>query len=151
MKYLFYTFIAGSVFLSCNSNETTEKNAGQTITEVDNPTMECFVGNSGKDTIIVNLTTDADKVTGTLSYKFFEKDSNHGTIDGSLHGDTILATYSFAAEGTSSEREVAFLKKDNSLAEGYGDMEEKDGKMKFKSPANLSFGRGFMLVKVQCQ
>ena len=151
MKYLFYTFIAGSIIIACNNNKSEEKSAGQTITEVDNPTMECFVGNSGKDSIIVNMATDADKVTGTLSYKFFEKDSNHGTFDGSLHGDTILAIYSFASEGIPSEREVAFLRKENGLVEGYGDVEEKEGKMKFKSPANLSFGKGFILEKVQCQ
>ena len=151
MKYLFYTFIAGTLILACNNNRSEEKSAGDTITEVDNPTMECFVGNSGRDSISMNMATDADRVTGSLNYNFFEKDNSHGTIDGLLHGDTILATYSFAAEGTSSEREVAFLKTENGLVEGYGDMEEKDGKMKFKSPASLSFGKGFKLEKVQCE
>jgi hypothetical protein len=150
MKYIFYSLIAGSMMAACNDRPG-EKPAGETIVEVDKPAIECYVGNSGKDSVMISLERNEDGVSGNLSYKFFEKDSNHGSIVGSFHDDTLLANYNFAAEGSNSVRQVAFLKKDNQLLEGYGEMEEKEGILKFKSPASLSFGKGFILVKTDCK
>jgi hypothetical protein len=58
-------------------------------------------------------------------FKFYEKDSNKGVIDGKLNGDTLLADYKFMSEGIQSTRQVIFLIKDSNATEGYGPMEEK--------------------------
>jgi hypothetical protein len=118
---------------------------------LDKPATNCYTGISGKDSVMLSISSNGERITGILSYKFYEKDSNHGSIDGVMKGDTLLADYSFAAEGQSSIRQVAFLKKDNSMVEGYGDVEEKDGKMQFKNPGALEFGKGFKLEKVDCK
>ena len=68
-------------------------------------------------------------VTGTLSYKFYQKDSNKGEFEGTLKGDTLLADYTFMSEGTQSVRQVVFLIKGETAIEGYGDIEEKDSKL----------------------
>lgn len=154
MKYIFYSLFAGAVFIACNNDKTVDSTTSETTSPAEKSAVskqECYTGTSGKDSVMLNLKTESDKIAGTLTYKFFEKDSNHGTIEGKIHGDTLLADYRFNSEGVSSVREVAFLKKGNSLQEGYGEIEEKEGSQKFKSPANLEFGKGFILEEKDCK
>ncbi|MEO5563859.1 MAG: hypothetical protein ABIR18_10500 [Chitinophagaceae bacterium] len=151
MKNIYSFLIAGCIIASCNNSTSTEKQTSESVTPPEEAAMNCYTGVSGKDSVMLNITSNGDKITGTLNYKFSEKDSNHGSIDGIMKGDTLLADYSFASEGQSSIRQVAFLKKDNSMIEGYGDLEEKDGKVQFKNPATLDFGKGFNLQKVDCR
>ncbi len=89
-------------------------------------------------------------VTGNLSYNFYEKDDNTGTLRGEMRGDTLLADYTFQSEGTESVRQVAFLKKGDGFVEGYGDAEDRAGKMVFKNTAALDFGSGTAFTKVPC-
>ena len=92
----------------------------------------------------------ANVVTGKLSYKFYEKDSNKGEIVGKLNGDTLLADYKFMSEGQLSTRQVVFLIKNNVAKEGYGKMEEKNGMIVFKDMRGVSFETGLALNKVEC-
>lgn len=75
----------------------------------------------------MKLTLTGNEVTGDLACKYFQKDQNKGTLRGVMIGDTLFATYTFTSEGIESSREVASLKKDNDLVEGYGDVQEKNG------------------------
>ena len=54
------------------------------------------------------------------------------------------------SEGKLSARQVIFLLKDSTATEGYGDMEEKDGKMVFKNTNDITFGTGLVLKKAEC-
>ena len=90
-------------------------------------------------------------VTGSLSYKFYEKDSNKGEIDGKLNGDTLIADYKFMSEGILSTRQVIFLIKDSTATEGYAAMEEKNGKMVFKNINTVDFTKGIVLRKTTCK
>ena len=76
---------------------------------------------------------------------------NQGIIQGELRGDTLLAEYEFKSEGIVSTREVAFLKKRDGFAEGYGEAEEKEGKMLFKNAAGLTYSDTVILKKVSCK
>jgi len=67
-----------------------------------------------------------------------------------MNGDTLIAEYTFMSEGINSVREVAFLKKDQNYVEGYGEMEEKDGKTIFKNTAGIRFDTKATLVSVAC-
>jgi hypothetical protein len=149
-SFLYYSLICFTYDACTNANRE-EKHTGETIAQIDEPANSCYVGTSGKDSAILNINADGNKIGGTLSYKFYEKDSNQGSVNGTKNGDTLIADYTFTSEGQTSVRQVAFLQKENSLIEGYGDMEEKDGKMQFKSPAKLNFGNGFKLEKVPCK
>lgn len=141
----------------CN-NESAEKQQADQITEAPVPsagsvataTRACYLGNSGRDTITLSFTSTGNKVNGNLHYKFYEKDQSQGPVSGEMKGDTLIADYRFASEGMQSLREVIFLKKDDGFVEGYGDMEEKNGKMIFKNRSGLKFGQGFLLRKVDC-
>ncbi len=69
-------------------------------------------------------------VTGSLVYKLHQKYSNKGEFEGQMKGDTLIADHKFMSEGTQSVRQVIFLVKDSIAREGYGNMEEKNGKIK---------------------
>jgi len=59
--------------------------------------------------------------------------------------------YTFQSEGKTSIREVAFLKKGDQLAEGFGDVEEVKGKTKFKDLSKLKFDGLMTFDNIDCK
>lgn len=113
-------------------------------------TSNCYMYASKKDTIQMYLLRLGDKVSGDLTYKLYEKDLNQGTIEGEVRGDTLLVNYTFNSEGTSSFRQVVFLKQGDDWVEGYGDVEVTDEKVNFKNPKALNFNSTLILKKATC-
>ena len=158
MKYSFlFLSLAAIAGASCNSGQnksnsvtTTEDTSKPVENKIMIPASSCYSLITGKDTVFLKTEIFPNVVTGILSYKFYEKDSNKGGIDGKLSGDTLIADYKFMSEGTQSTRQVIFLLKDSIATEGYGNMEEKNGKMVFKDLNQVSFGKGLVLKKVPC-
>ena len=91
------------------------------------------------------------EVNGKLSYNLVGKDKNEGTLIGNMKGDTLIADYTFNSEGVSSVREVAFLQKDGTFIEGYGDVVTANDKVSFKDKSKLKFDAKNTLVKVDCK
>jgi len=114
------------------------------------PAQTCYMGTIGRDSIFLKTERFPNVVTGTLEYKNYEKDRSSGTIDGKMKGDTLLADYTFTSEGIESVAQVVFLLQGNTAIEGYGDKEEKDGKMVFKSLDKISFDKSVILNKTEC-
>jgi hypothetical protein len=114
------------------------------------PVEHCYAKVDSKDTVQLRLVMNDNQVTGSLLYKLAEKDSNKGQLQGTMHGDVLIANYTFQSEGTESVREVAFRIKDSTATEGYGKVEEKNGRMVFTDPDNLSFGKSMVLKEIPC-
>ncbi|WP_266363657.1 hypothetical protein [Tellurirhabdus rosea] len=110
----------------------------------------CYAYVSDKDTVLLQIDSDSDSLTGRLTYHYYEKDRNTGTFAGQMLGDTLLAFYRFQSEGTSSVRQVAFLRTDSSFVEGYGDVVENGGRMVFSNRRNVQFQPGVRLTKTTC-
>lgn len=110
----------------------------------------CYAYIKGKDTAQLTLITTGIVSTGELNYKWFEKDKNMGSIEGEMHGDTLVANYTFNSEGKQSVRQVVFLKKGSQLLEGFGDVEEKNGKTQFKDLKKLDFSNPIVFETVAC-
>ncbi|ODS73991.1 MAG: hypothetical protein ABS46_19795 [Cytophagaceae bacterium SCN 52-12] len=144
------------VTVACNPSpkQTTDDTgpAGEDTTRmtIQIPKTGCYVNISARDTVRLKVETFPNVVTGTLRYNFYEKDKNTGEIEGRLMGDTLLADYTFMSEGKRSTRQVIFLVRDSIAIEGYGVMEEKEGKMVFKDIREIDFSEGMKLVKVSC-
>ncbi len=111
----------------------------------------CYTYIKGKDTARLSLITTGIVSTGELDYKWFEKDKNMGAIEGEMHGDTLIANYTFSSEGKQSVRQVVFLKKGDQFLEGFGDVEEKNGKTQFKDLKKLDFSQPITFEKVACK
>jgi len=141
--------------LACNNPQqeatpSAADSAGKQENHVMIPAASCYAGQSGRDSFSLKTEIFPNVVTGTLSYNFYEKDKNQGAIEGRLSGDTLIADYTFISEGKNSVREVAFLLGDSTAMEGYGAMEEKDGKLVFKSRDSIRFTEATPLRKVPC-
>ena len=113
------------------------------------PTGECYAWVSGNDSILMQIVIENNSAVGHLHYRFFEKDKSGGNLFGQMRGDTLVGDYKFMAEGTESEREVAFLRKGDQMIEGYGESIEKDGRMVFKNVSTLKF-EGQPMLKTDC-
>lgn len=143
--------LVSAVFFSCKKAEEqiVEKNSKPQVQEI--LTKECYEYVQENDTIQASLLIESNNVRGDLVYKLFEKDKNSGTIVGTIQGDTLIADYTFMSEGTTSIRQVAFLRKNKSLIEGFGESEEKDGKMVFKDKSKLNFSENMILNLIPCK
>lgn len=149
-KVIVLNMVLMSLLVSCK-NEKLEKIAPTPETSVVvQPISECYVGVLKRDTISLTVSLYGKRVAGELTYKFFEKDSNSGIVSGTMNGDTLIGEYTFQSEGRTSIRQVAFLKKGNTFIEGYGDIMDDNGKMRFKNPKQLHFD-GKPLTKMECK
>jgi hypothetical protein len=147
----YLAFAAAS--LSLLSLAACHEQTTQTTQEAAAPTPsgpQCFAYVTAQDTVRLTLQTLQPTVTGQLSYRYFEKDRNLGTIRGTMHGDTLLAEYTFQSEGTQSVREVAFLRRDIGFVEGFGAVTERQGKAVFQQPHALQYDAKYTLLPVAC-
>jgi hypothetical protein len=140
-----------SALAACQSNSTKTPSSNAEATKTEDSLKHCYQYISQKDSAFLSLETKNNQVTGTLSYNLFEKDKNNGAITGIIKGDTIIADYTFQSEGMTSIREVVWLKKNDQLLEATGDIEEVNGKAKFKNLSTLSFGKSMIFKKTDCR
>lgn len=143
------------LFTACQT-KTAEDTADSIATAPDTTlatadTQTCYAYTKDKDTVSLTLKAVGNEVTGQLDYNLYEKDKNSGTITGLIKGDTIIADYTFMSEGINSTRQVAFLKKDGSLIEGYGPSSDQDGKVIFTTTAGIKFDGSTTLTEVPCK
>ncbi len=157
---MFAGLLLSATAVACNNDNKSTQGSDSTKMVSNDSTMASTVVESAdncydyiktRDTASLKLHVQGQEVTGDLSYRLFEKDSNKGTIAGVIKGDTIIAEYTFDAEGMRSVREIVFLKKDGKLYEGYGDTEEKGVKVMFKNRSALKFDSGLVFYKTACK
>jgi hypothetical protein len=154
-----YFFLPLSLFLfSCGANESeapdddlrtdtvSDRSASDEPTEI-HVVQTCYVWSTGKDSITLKIEQTGTVVTGQLNYVWFEKDSNRGTIKGEMRGDTLVADYTFMAEGMESVRKEFFLKKGDVFVIGQIDYEHDKEPYQAK---NAKF-TGEKLVPMTCQ
>ena len=146
-KYLFILGIIG--FASSCNNQQQQSPAEKTTSETGG--LNCYRYIKNKDTVILKTRSANGLVTGTLIYNFYEKDKNTGMIEGKMDGDILFADYIFNSEGVKSVRPVAFKKTGNQFIEGYGETEERNGKITFKNKDSLNFEHSITLTPFDCE
>lgn len=153
-KVILLSAVFISVLVSCKNEKEMEK-VPVSLDGIDLKPVseECYSAIIKKDTISMSLNLKGSQVvSGNLSYKFFEKDKNEGTLVGVIKQDTLFAEYTFMSEGVSSVRQVVFLKQGNTYVEGYGDVvDDNKGKVTFKDINQLKFKGNIVLSKVDCK
>ncbi len=108
----------------------------------------CFKGATDKDSIFLSYEDNLGTVTGKLKYKHAEKDGNNGEIAGLMDGDTLKVTYTFISEGTTSDREIWFLKKGTSIIEAIGQYDTSG--LLYANTKNITF-TGTELEPTDCK
>ncbi|RYJ37283.1 hypothetical protein NU08_3636 [Flavobacterium anhuiense] len=157
-KVITITAIILIVFTSCKKETTTTEpvqitpNPPKEAEIVEPAGDQCYVWRSNGSVIEMSFNVNShQEVNGKLSYNLVGKDKNEGTLIGNMKGDTLIADYTFNSEGVSSVREVAFLQKDGTFIEGYGDVVDANNKVSFKDKRKLKFDAKNTLTKVDCK
>lgn len=129
--------LAGAL-LSCNSAPSKkERDSAVTNPELTNTSATCYMKAVGKDTFLLQVLVEGDKVDGVLDYDFFEKDKSSGILDGQLNDNILRASYSFQAEGTQSTRQVVFKLMGDQAYEAIADSMDTQGNPVFNSQDEL--------------
>lgn len=148
MKHTFLTIaLFAALIVSCNQ----EKKADQSTIEENKSSKQCFQHIANNDTVMLSLDIVNNSVTGSLSYNLYEKDKSIGTIVGEMKGDTLIADYTFFAEGVTSMSEVVFLKRNNQLIQGFGETTTSNEKQVFKNRSTLGFSDSLVLTAIDCE
>ncbi|HSB94006.1 MAG TPA: hypothetical protein VLC28_12865 [Flavitalea sp.] len=155
-KALVLMILATSLLCSCNNGGKSTSPTSDTIVKDSVPKpvpviVTCYENKNGADTVQLRVTDSAGTINGSLDYRIEGKDANTGTFSGNWYGDTLIADYSFRSEGVRSVRQIAFLKKDSFLIEGFGPVVEEKKQMKFKFRDSLSFNQVNRLSLVPCK
>src|SRR5690606_5835636 len=142
-KALIFTILFTGIALSACKNEKEKRvtlTTGFPEREVLENQTNCYLFSNGKDSIRMTYQIHENEVEGWLNYDFFEKDGSIGEIEGEISGDTLKLEFEFLAEGTISEQQVYFLKKEDKLFRGSGEMYmDNDSVMIYRTPSQLSF------------
>ncbi|RYY62104.1 MAG: hypothetical protein EOO05_03975 [Chitinophagaceae bacterium] len=117
---------------------------------VDTSLSGCYAFEAGRDTVMLQLEKKAENVSGSLSYNYFEKDRNDGTLQGTLSGDRITGFYLFKSEGVMSVRQEIWKVSNGQLVPGSGEMIQRNDSMLFRDPAAVKFDETRALKKRAC-
>jgi hypothetical protein len=149
MKYILSIIFSAAFLIACGSHK--ERSAPKdTIVTPSASLTECYQYANAKDTITLKLGHTDTSVTGTLTYKLYQKDINQGLIHGSMQGNLLVADYIFISEGRSSLREVVFKKDNDSYIEGYGDVVTNEDMVGFRNRDSLQFDTSRRLLPFKC-
>lgn len=144
------TLLVVATLAGCGTNESEDTKSTTSPKSASTSELQCYALMAAGDTVRLNLNQQGSEVTGTLVYQLARKDSNIGTLNGQMRGDTLLATYTFQSEGQESKRAVAFLAKDGGFVEGYGNVQQQNDAMVFTPGTILTFGTDRLLTKIDC-
>lgn len=127
----------------------------QNLPETIEPTKKfigCYIATLNKDVYTLNIEKEENfDLSGTLSYKNFEKDSSSGAFKGNIKDDILLGVYSFDSEGMHSESEVIFKYIDGNFVQGFGPVKTKDGKQVFEDITKVTYdGKSTFIKKDSC-
>jgi len=145
-----------ALFASCQGGTAKKTQAKIDSTIVSNAAtpqnaVACYQYIKNRDTATLTIKTEGSQVSGSLGYNLYEKDKNSGTFSGLVKGDTIIANYTFHSEGKISVREIALLKQGDQFLEGFGDIQEINGNVKFKDISKLKFDNSVVFSKINCK
>lgn len=148
MKNFQSLLVISAVLLSCNAgNNKTSASADQSEVLSSNT---CYSYEANGSIIALRITDAGETVTGNLVYAWAEKDRNVGEFTGKIEGDVLIGIYTFQSEGVESKREVAFLIKENTLVEGFGEIEDDGNGIRFADADALDFDGSITLSATDC-
>lgn len=106
----------------------------------------CYVATLAKDVYSLGiLSKENDKVSGTLMFDNFEKDSSSGTFEGTYRDGILFGNYSFQSEGMNSIMEVIFKKTENGFQRGFGPVDAEG--TAFTDISQITYDNQYEFVK----
>jgi hypothetical protein len=138
---------------SLGNDSTTGVHAGASDTIVHSTIAlqdGCYEMIMKRDTATLTLQIQDTTIVGDLNFRWAEKDHNKGRINGYIKDSLLIADYTFESEGMTSIREIVFKLQGDTLLQGFGELEEQNGKVLFKQKEQLQYNMDFPFIKVDC-
>ena len=149
-KIILLSALVCLTILSCKNEDEAKKTTKENSHSINSESGFTCYSKQDRDTIVLSFRNISDSVVGTLDYHISQKDKNTGFFYGRFSGDTLFAEFVFESEGMNSRRQMAFLKKDDNLVEGFGPIEEKGNRQYFTDKSQIRFDSGIELKKTSC-
>ncbi|MDO5655334.1 MAG: hypothetical protein Q4G27_04265 [Flavobacteriaceae bacterium] len=113
---------------------------------------QCLLYAYNKDSAFLQLRFEGKKFSGRLIHSNFQKDGSFGYYSGEMQGDTLFGNYKMMSEGMVSVTEKIYLKRGNTLSEGFGPIKEgaNVNEVLFVSYDSIQFGLMKDLEPVDC-
>ena len=108
MKRLLIIALLGTLLVSCGEKK-------------EAPLAACYHGIVGDSNSVFTIDSQSgEKVSGSMSFVFAQKDSSYGTYTGTFKDGVLTATYTFWSEGIQSVGTNVFNKSgENFTGQGY--------------------------------
>jgi len=140
---LFCLLLASIGFGSCKKEPNTKESEAAKA-EAEKPiSTACYKALYENDTINLTINTLKNgKIAGDMVMKIENMPEKTGKVEGEFRGDTLFADYSFI-QGTNKDRTfknpMAFLKRNDSLVLGSGEITTYLGKSSFTKGKPINF------------
>ena len=153
MKKIFYLLsaLATLTFFACGNQNKNASNTDSLAVENSTANLTCYMAVNEADTAYLKINQKGKNVTGELNFDFDKKQKSDGQISGEFIGDTLYVDYSYKLNGVAYKNPQVFLKKDNKLLQGSGELEVYVGRTYFKKGVPLNFDRGFTFELSSCK
>lgn len=132
---------------SCQNRSSNESAATQSTSPSVAPDTLCFQQIMGRDTTTLRLITHEATATGFLDINPYEKDRAKGSIQGTVKGNQIQATWDRSGEGVTQRYALDFTLKADAITWYEGERVEKQGVWVLKEPNK---GYAYVLTKTDC-
>ena len=108
MKKILIVALLGTLLVGCGEKK-------------DAPLAACYHGIVGDSNSVFTVDSQSgEKVSGSMSFVFAQKDSSYGTYTGTFKDSVLTATYTFWSEGVQSVGTNVFTKSgENFTGQGY--------------------------------
>ncbi|NSL87589.1 hypothetical protein ECE50_012140 [Chitinophaga sp. Mgbs1] len=151
MKPLYFLLPLAVVAASCQQNgQQANKNTDSLKTSPVNMNT-CFAKISGKDSVILHINIQDGNAGGELTYNYFEKDKNTGTLKGQVADGILRADYQFMSEGMQSSRPVVFKISGEQAWEAVADSINPEGIPVFAADNNALHFDSIPLKEISCK
>jgi len=148
--------IAFVVLLACNNTATGSDESKDSILSKngDSSAIEdvsgCYRQVIQRDTVLLQLQQSGSSVKGTMAFDNYQKDSSHGTVEGSVKKDTVVLWYDFFSEGMHSVMEIVLKKTKDGLVRGFGPVTAQGDTSLLQSHNKLQFDSLQTLRRINC-
>ena len=143
---LFLAAILGLTFYGCSFFSHEEP--------LDTSKLICYIAISNGDTAWLDIDTSDRKINGLFTMSYGGKKRYAGQVKGTINGDTLKANYDFKVNKVDKwyRNPVSFLRKDNKLQMGVGEIITVWGSGVFNEKVPVDYNKGrFVFERTVCK
>jgi hypothetical protein len=121
---------------------------------LDPSKFTCYIAINKSDTAWLDIDTSERKIKGLFTMSYGGKKKLHGQLKGTIKGDTLNAHYDFKVNKVDKwyRNPVSFLRKDNQLVMGVGEIVMVWGSGVFKEGVPVDYDKGrFVFERTVCK